>query len=337
MMQTDSQRVAEDYIASMNEEFTITGETPLYDGSDEIKGYLFHLTGENRESGYVIVFSYDGTLRVTESSFETDIDVARDDIVYYNGLLEYYVEDNGVLRNYSSGEMMNREDLREFADYDPTVTAMSRPAEGIMSITPNYLYSLSSSVTPINQHSASSSGDYKCMQASAAMLVQYYKEHKSGYSGIASVTGGSLIDALTNYIPLSGNYTTLSSLKSGLSSYITDKGFTNSVVSNQCDLYNDTLPADFYETMATELTNDKPMIIIVGSEIEFTSGTSPLGYGSASMHAMVVRNLISISSNVYIGVVDPWDATNKQILWDPYNSESREYFAVYSVVRVTIS
>ncbi len=335
-----SQEIAEEYIATMGEGFEITGATPLLDGTEERKGYLFHLSDDNDRPGYVIVYAYDGTLRVTESSFETDIDVEENDTVFYNGLFGYLVERNNKLVDYRTDEEVSRNVLNEFPDISLTDTVLSRQNRvETRSITPNYLYHLASTVTAIDQHSASSNGNYKCMQTSAAMLIQYYKEHWTGYSSIASVTGGSLIDALSSYIPLSGTYTTLANLKTGLANYISAKGFTPSVVSNQCDLYNDTLPYDFPDTMAVELTNNKPMIIIIGSECVFTSGTSPLGSGSASMHAMLVNSVIYLSaySNYYIGVVDPWDATAKQILWDPYNSASREYFAVYSVVRVTLA
>ena len=340
-----SERLAQEYIEVVDSSFIITGETPLLDGGNEIKGYLFHTSNKNNINGYVTVFAYDGILRVTESSFETDVLLGIKNDVYYNSIFDYYVKEGESLVNAQTKEIIGLSELRSFNDVslDGTSTQSFRPVHSNDSYSINTTnsyngaYMLSSSVTAISQFDASSYPKARCMQTSAAMLIQYYQEHKTGYSSIASHSGGELIDDLCQYIPLTNtSYTTLGSLKSGLGEYISDNGFSSSIFSNSCDLDYDTLPEDFTERMADELTNDRPMIMIIGSDAVYISGDRTIGEESNSMHALLVRGVIFYSFGTYIVCVDPWDAASKQILWDPYNSESRDHFAVYSVVRVSI-
>lgn len=331
-----SENLAIQYIRQNEPGFEIVSSDPLYDGTNAVKGYLFHLK-RNETSGYITVFALHGTLKVTEACFEKD-KLTEENKIYYNGLLEYDVLRNGVLCSARTNEVIPIASLCRFEDVD--IVSSLQNYQAIENAYQNQLrdYSgvitLDYAVTAIDQHDAYSGGNYKCMQTSAAMLIQYYDEHY--YSNIASVSGGALINVLSSYISLDGGtYTTLSTLKTGLGNYIYSRGYTSIIQSNSCDLGNDTLPMNFDQTMYSEIANERPMIMIIGSEAVFTYGYNPCS--GSGMHAVLVRGVNITSSDTYIYVTDPWDATPSTIIWDPVNTADRTYFAVYSVVRVHIN
>ena len=333
-----SENLAIQYIRQNEPGFEIVSSDPLYDGTNAVKGYLFHLR-RNETSGYITVFALHGTLKVTEACFEKD-KLVEENKIYYNGLLEYNVLRNGILYSARTNEVVPITSLCRFDNVD--IASSLQYYQAIESENPmramNYTGTINLDYTPtaIDQHDAYSGGNYKCMQTSAAMLIQYYYEHY--YSNIASVTGGTLINVLSSYISLDGGtYTTLSSLKTGLGNYIYSRGYTSIIQSNSCDLGNDTLPMNFDQTMYSEIANERPMIMIIGYSAQFTNGGyNPCSENEDSLHALLVYGVNITSTATYIDVVDPWDATYGTVIWDPVNYPSRPFFAVYSVVRTSI-
>lgn len=155
-------------------------------------------------------------------------------------------------------------------------------------------------------------------------------------------SGTSLVYEIKEYVPLKADKagTYLSTLVNGMRNYIASKGFSYTVNSYSCDLDNDTLPENYIFTVKQDILNERPSIVIVGKESQYLyeDGT-PLGNGVN--HALLVKGTTYATdsygdTNDYLIAVDPMDGIIKYIVWDPYNWEARQNFAVYSIIRINI-
>jgi len=332
-----SEDLAKQYLRNNEPNYEIIDSDPLYDRSNTVKGYLFHLEGSG-ERGYITVFALHGTLKVTEACFEKDI-LADEDKIYYNGLMECYVLRNGSLYNARTEEFVPFSSVCRFEEVNTSSSlqyyyALENEYETQATNYTGNIY-LDYTPTAIDQHDANEYGNAKCMQTSAAMLIQYYKDHR--YSDIATATGGALIDELSNFIPLNADHTktTIASLKTGLGNYLANQNRTYYIYENTSEEYWTTLTDSFKNTVYAEIMYDRPLIAIIGGDAEFSPGYN-IVEGTYSMHALLVRG-INIGTNVtYVHIIDPWDATYSSIIWDIENSPSRQYAAIYSFIRVTI-
>ena len=116
-----STAIAEQFIEQNNQQFEVASSEPLYDGTNTVKGYLFHLRSENT-NGYLIVYSIRGVLKVTEANFEKDRFANEDGKIFYNGLMDYDILKDGTLRNMFSGNIVPFSALNRFDSVDLTAS-----------------------------------------------------------------------------------------------------------------------------------------------------------------------------------------------------------------------
>ena len=101
------------------------------------------------------------------------------------------------------------------------------------------------------------------------------------------------------------------------------------------------MPENYILTVKQDILNERPSIVIVGQDAEY-SGNNGIDLEGTTMHAMTVIGtttaMIDTGDNVdYLRVIDPWDGISKYVAWDPYNWEARDYFAIYAIVRINIT
>lgn len=332
-----AEMMAVEHLEEFNMEYSVIGATPLYDSADRLNGALLHLKS-NDASGYMIYYNLDGKLKLTEFSFESDLKFKNSEKLYYNGLTMYGSKEKGKIVNIYTGE-----ELEPYYSINQTVKIPTEKLHNAIETRTSFNvgYSiLDYPVDPIIQTSAGPNGNNKCMQTSAAMLIQYWDKNKSGFSDITNNSGVNLVYEIEDYVPLNGNITYLSTLVNGMRNYLTSKGFGYSVNSYSCDLNNDTLPEDYIFTVKQDILNEKPSIVIVGREAQYLYEDG-IDLDSGVNHALLVKgttyaNDLYGDTNDYLITVDPMDGITKYVVWDPYNWEDRQDFAVYSIIRIDI-
>lgn len=331
--------IVEIYLDELDSDLEIDHYTPLYSGDESVAGYWFHLAKDGR-TGYMIVYPDDGIFKVTEFSLSSDLNIPETARIYYGGLSSYFIKKNNKYTNLLNNKTVEVLHSADKLNVNATMQKIDSLKRHVITRSPVSFgvgtHSLDHSIRAINQNDASPNGSKKCMQTSAAMLLDYWDTYKAQFSNLTTYSGTALVNYLeSNYIPLSGDKTLLVDLVSGLRSYISDRHYGYGVLAHSCDLDNDTLPEDYILDVANEIDRDRPCIVIIGSEaIELDGNT--LNVSGGTMHALVVKGTKTVGGVDYLVTVDPFDTEEKSIAWDPYNWAERAYFAVYSVVTVEI-
>lgn len=164
-----------------------------------------------------------------------------------------------------------------------------------------------------------------CAATSAAMVLQYWKEHK-GFNDLP-FTGTTLANQLiSNYIG-QGNVG-LVDLQNGLTSYVSSLGSHSFSGSFYCSWTPAGYTAPYYnliDTIRINIVYGRPSIVMVG-QMPYPSG----GLGSL-LHTMPVTGVIYGSTD-YLICRDPLitSANYVNIIWHPANDHPT-YFWIYGV------
>lgn len=327
------------YLEELESDLKIKGFTPLYSDDELVAGFWFHLSNNNN-TGYMIVYPDNGILKVTEFSVHSDLKIPNTGKIYYGGLNSYFIKSNGKYINMLNNSVVDRINSAPKVDVNATKKIINNLKTNAVLRAPVSFgvgsHSLDYTVNKINQNDATPNGGLKCMQTSAAMLLDYWDTYKAPFKNLTDYSGAALVNYLeSNYIPLSGNKTLLSDLVSGLRNYISDRRYGHGVLAHSSDLDNDTLPENFILDVASEIDHERPCIVIIGSEAVEQNGNT-LNVSGATMHALLVKGTRTVGGVDYLVTIDPFDKGEKSIAWDPYNWAERDYFAIYSVVTVEI-
>ena len=341
-----SDEVARSHIELVNEDFNIQSVTPLYDGTGEINGYWYHLkNGTN--SGYMIVFNWGGELKVTEYSFERDLDLDTSRRIYYNGLISYFYgdQDTAILTDSKEDVSLLVSSLYRAPDLNISKTYSSIQKNSIIepkayTTKVSHIYG----VPKINQNAINSSERSKlCTQTATAMLIQYYDENKSGYSAIATSSGTSLVLDVRKDMQIGTNGTTLQQFRSGLTNYLSSRGFGVSITTKDAANggYTNLSDNDF-NLLYNDMVNDKPAIVVIGSAAKTGSGQDfPCmdGVDYNFLHAMTVIGTYKDSQtrDMYLEVIDPDGGVERTLFWDIEITPGIEPSAIWALSRVTIT
>ena len=330
VIRNTSDKIVASLLEELDVEMGIDYATPLYDGTDEINGYWYHL-GDGR--GYVIVFNWNGRLKVTEYSFSNDLDLDTSKKVYYDGIVSYFQESNlsfskkynSVMKSrlYKAPELV----IEPTSAYNATLKDASLDAE------------LEHSVVHINQLKVTGTGydpATLCTQTASAMIVKYHNSY-NGKTGLAPNSGEALVKSIIPFMKPdnSNGSTSLARFKTGLGDYISSKGYSSSISYQISDEYGNSISTNYPNTIYQDILNERPGMIIVGKNAEDIDGGSIINSYSA-LHALTVYGISTNSQGIYLSVNDPYGAFgDKTGMWDTYPYPG-EPSAIYAVARVII-
>ena len=335
-----SDQIVKMFLDDLGTESEVLGATPLYDGSDRINGYWYHLKNGNY-NGYMIVFNWKGELKVTEFSLKEDLNLNKSSKIYYNGLLSYFSGRENSMNVFGEDLIINKQDLYIAPEVDINRSIDNTKTDAARASARISQSWLSHSIPLINQGDINSPNRWSlCTQTASAMLIEYYDKYVSGYSALASKSGPALaLEIYQEHMGLTGGVTTLNGLQNGLLSYIDAKGFTGSVYIYKCIEGDYTMPSNYINTIYSDIMNDRPGIVIIGcSAVQANGEKFPCTVGSdcsTFLHAMTITGTYSIGNNDYLDVADPDGGNSRTLLWDTYEYPG-EPSAVYATARVII-
>ena len=343
-----SDLVAQSFLDGLNTNLDIKYATPLYDGSDEINGYWYHLYHGNN-TGYIIVYNRNSRLIVTEFSLEDDLDLNTNNKIYYNGLVAYYEKINS---NQARSEVFGDiciDDITVQEDISIPQT-LQRTKKQNMLVTSNYGNTrLPFTMTPIIQTNVTGTvypGNTLCTQTSAAMIIQYYKEHRTGFGQIASHTGTQLVlDIIDKMTPQNiGGSTTTAELESGMREYVESRGYNIIIDQAISDEYGNRIPGYFPDDIYDDIKAGAPGIVIIGNNAKTANGGyqdpsqgENYDFANGTLHAMPYIGIYTHVNTgaTYLHVIDPLDGKQKTLYYDVYWYPGEES-AIYCISKMWI-
>lgn len=183
------------------------------------------------------------------------------------------------------------------------------------------------------------SGSTLCTQTSSAMLINYHDKY-SGKDDLATNSGEDLVKSILNYmIPDNSNgSTSLVRFKSGLTNYISSRGYSSNINYQISDEYGNSISNNYPNTIYQDILNERPGIVIVGKNAETVEGNGIVS-SATTLHAMTVYGIKANSDGFYLQVDDPYEekstSAKKTVIWDTYPYPG-EPSAIYAVGRVII-
>ena len=343
-LKSASDIIAESFLEELDTDLDIEYSTPLYDGTDEINGYWYHL-GNN--DGYMIIFNWGGDLKVLEYSLDGDLGINPNVKTYYDGLVSYYQEDvQNVMSVSNVSFSLDKSELYKAPDLDMSKVNKSvyqARSGGTKTRAASLNATLDHLMTHIYQGSVTGTGYDPftlCTQTSSAMIIRYHASF-NGKSGLADNYGVSLVKDILPYMEPdnSNGSTSLAKFKSGLTDYVRTKGYSASVTYQISDEYGNSISSNYPNTIYQDILNERPGLVVVGSNAVTDKGEHFVSNAS-TLHAMAVYGITTKSNNFYLQVNDPLvnvsGSARKLLLWDTYPYPGNPS-AIYAVGRVIIS
>ena len=333
-----SQSLVAQYLSLQpDEEYDVDQGLPVYSLSEELQGAYFNLYQNNVVCGYAIVYSMNGILKVVEASTDGAFpyNLAGVEKLYYAGPFQYFYKSNEDFYHFETNEKVIIE-----AEYDEQNINLIQSANRARYVIQGeyYIDNLSGNIYRIDQHdNRSGTGNDSCFATTVAMIMMYWT---NTYPNLTTTSQGnfyfanSLSNKIIDYI--GHGKTNFSQAVSGMPNVMSFFGNKNNCTITYwtSELNNYTLNNAHLATARTEISNNRPMQVIVGRDGYRYSSDNILS--GSTLHSLMVigtKYCYTGSYDSYLTCVDPWNTNTVDIIWDTYNSSSRPYFAIYGLAK----
>lgn len=215
------EETAESFIKNTGRVPAISNPITLKDANNEPVAIVFDISS----NGYIIVNIDD--MSIAELSFDSANPFTEYANAIYNGPLEYYYSENGVIKKIRNNVIVNSSALNYYSNRN-TITQSENSA--------NY-FSYPASLNIVVEKYLTGTlqtwyiGGGNCGSIAAAICMRYYYDYVStNYVASNNTSMNSLISTMQDFVGTGG--TSYSSMVSGLNSYFNARNISNTALRN---------------------------------------------------------------------------------------------------------
>lgn len=244
------QERAEMFLQNIGHPATVSDPLILKNFIDEIEAILFTTS----EGGYIIVNTND--LSVPELSLTDSSPLYDYDNPVYNGPLDYYYEQSGVIKSVINNEVVDVDNCEEYytreaiANPNEYLSALRQASNARYVIVEEYLSA------PLQKWYVS--GGHCGSIASAICMRWYYDNVSTAYVNSNNISESSLISLMQSYVGAGGTW--YDDMVDGLNSYFDDRNVNNTAVQTS---------AFSFSRVKQSILADRPIIVGTASDPDF--------------------------------------------------------------------